>query len=112
MIAGHSNISVDVNALRLIRRLLANNKSTEEIYRLLPETFETILFRGHDYHPDDKKSGIALRSTPNNQPDPLTDFSSFLRSARLSSELESGSLKNSYNSYHGRCRCNKLCRLA
>jgi len=68
MVTGHSNKSVDVNALRLIRKL---HKSTEGIYRLLPDTFEAIysqpniVSREHDYCSGDNESRVALRSTPN-----------------------------------------------
>lgn len=38
MVPGHSNKSVDVNALRLVSKLLADRDSTEGIYRLVPGT--------------------------------------------------------------------------
>lgn len=73
MITGHSNKSVDVNVLRLVRNLLADDKSTEGIHHFLPDTFEAIysqpeiVSRENDYHPGDKESDVAFRSTPNNQ---------------------------------------------
>lgn len=42
MVTGHSNKSVDVNALRLALKLKEDGKSTKGIYRLLPDASETI----------------------------------------------------------------------
>ncbi len=73
VITGHSNKSVDVNALRLVRNLLADDKSTEGIHHFLPDTFEAIysqpeiVSREHNYHPRNKEIDVAFRSTPNNQ---------------------------------------------
>lgn len=42
MITGHSNKSVDVNALRLVREFLVEDESTEGIHHLLPTTLGPI----------------------------------------------------------------------
>lgn len=79
MVTGHSNKSVDVNALRLLKRLRDNNKSLGGIYRVLPHHFESmfgepdLVSREDDHHPGDNEGRMTLRSTPNNQPDPLTE---------------------------------------
>lgn len=73
IVTRHNNKSVDVNALRLVRKLLADDKSTEGIHHFLPDTFEAIysqpeiVSRENDYHPGDEESDVAFRSTPNNQ---------------------------------------------
>lgn len=79
MVTGHSNKSADVNALRLLKRLRDNNKSLGGIYRVLPHHFESmfgepdLVSREDDHYPGGNEGGVTLQSTPNNQPDPLTE---------------------------------------
>ncbi len=79
MVTGHSNKSVDVNALRLAKKLQEDGKSTKGIYRLLPDAAETmfsqpnVVSREHDPYPGDDVGGVTLRSIPDNQPDPLSE---------------------------------------
>lgn len=74
MIIDHSNKAVNVNALRLVRKLVTSGKSTQGIYRLLPDASEAIYsqpdvtFREYDDYLGDNAGGVSLRSTPQNPP--------------------------------------------
>ena len=71
MIAASSNKAVDVNARRLLKKLVENNHSTEGIYRDLPDAYEAIYSKPEigsrdfeDFYEDTFPTRTALRSIP------------------------------------------------
>ncbi len=79
MVIEYSNKLVDVNALCLAKKLQENSKSIKKIYQLLPNASKTmfsqpnIVSREHNHYLGDDVGGVTLRSTPDNQPDPLSE---------------------------------------
>jgi len=74
MTAAASNKAVDVNARRLLQKLLENNQSTEGIYRVLPDAYEAIYSTPEvgsrdyeDYLENTYPTGSSLRSIPKDQ---------------------------------------------
>lgn len=74
MIAAASNKAADVNARRLLKKLLDNDKSTGRIHRVLPDAYEAIYSRPdvgsrdfEDYYEDTYPTGLTLQSIPRNQ---------------------------------------------
>ncbi len=80
MIAASSNKAVNVNARRLLRKLLQNNQSTDGIYRVLPDAYEAVYSTSEvgsrnyeEYLEDTYPTGTALRSISHDQYNQVAD---------------------------------------
>lgn len=74
MVAAASNKAVDVNARRLLQKLLQNDQSTDGVYRILPDAYEAIYSTPEvgsrdyeDYYEDTYPTRSSLRSIPRDQ---------------------------------------------